>query len=892
MRCLYCGKELALFKRLRGGEFCSDAHRQRYQEEYTQLALNRLLQANSPQEKETGGANPKENKAAEPESPALKRRERMGREEIPATAQAVSTPLASASIAKPVESAVLATPKQADTPKQTAVLDPEPATVAAQIATPVKETPRVEETAPAGMSSFLLEFPVASVVETAAIIESATNLVSTPGPALPRLQELPPEAVDDRLGPAGRIELSLFTLADFQTPPHERGLELRDFVHGVPQAEIRLRPATETGFDPVREPLEMNFASAQPPENAPGLWQFSEEHLPAIVSDVEISLGDLARLDFGVTGWEAAAPGGASEEQRPPANEVPQAANEVLQVANEVLQVANEVSQAANQVPQAIGSAGPEPMRVGPIPIEAAPREGFRPEPLHFEPVHIDPVFMEQIAATAEFNALKTAQVQVNSSNGQEPVELPPSQPELTVETAPETAVVLETVEAEPEAQAPAASEIAAPAQPTPPAVTKPAPVTLHGLAPARGKPVQVFTSAVFRSGDVQVPREACLPLRPTMVLGPAPKVVTAPAAVPPSSHDKIVPSRPVKSIPVPEKRDSRPAELKPNRSEVRILPVRVKEELPARQKDPVRQMEPAKPTPAKEPPAAPLKETAAEKPKASPPVEIRPPAPVPAAAKSRVVPAPIVPPFKEPAPTAPVSVQEEPDLLGLPKLSFQPSENFWTRLPVIARIGAVAACLALVVGGIMLTSRGSGAAKVAPPADREPQMVEAGSALANTAGWAQDWFADRAGSQQGRHVDVLRGSLTLRDYRMVFEGQIEHGALGWVFRANDKSFYVEKIQVVAPGREPVVALVRFAVIDGQEQPRTQIPLAIKAHLDTMYKVRMDVVGSRFTTWVQDEKVDQWTDSQIGAGGVGLYYDSGDSAKLKDTLNVIPLIQR
>src|ERR1700692_718224 len=49
MRCLHCGKELALFKRLTsGGEFCSDAHRQRYQEEYNQLALNRLLQAKPP----------------------------------------------------------------------------------------------------------------------------------------------------------------------------------------------------------------------------------------------------------------------------------------------------------------------------------------------------------------------------------------------------------------------------------------------------------------------------------------------------------------------------------------------------------------------------------------------------------------------------------------------------------------------------------------------------------------------------------------------------------------------------------------------------------------------------------------------------------------------------
>ena len=96
MRCLYCGKELALFKRLRGGEFCSDAHRQRYQEEYTQLALNRLLQANSPQRKNAAqpGGPIKEIGTAEPESPALKRRERMGREESPAALPALSTPLA------------------------------------------------------------------------------------------------------------------------------------------------------------------------------------------------------------------------------------------------------------------------------------------------------------------------------------------------------------------------------------------------------------------------------------------------------------------------------------------------------------------------------------------------------------------------------------------------------------------------------------------------------------------------------------------------------------------------------------------------------------------------------------------------------------------------------
>lgn len=51
MQCLYCGKELALLKKLRGGgEFCSEAHRQTYQEEFNRLALSRLLQAQTKSE--------------------------------------------------------------------------------------------------------------------------------------------------------------------------------------------------------------------------------------------------------------------------------------------------------------------------------------------------------------------------------------------------------------------------------------------------------------------------------------------------------------------------------------------------------------------------------------------------------------------------------------------------------------------------------------------------------------------------------------------------------------------------------------------------------------------------------------------------------------------------
>jgi hypothetical protein len=59
MRCLYCGNELALLKRLTGGgEFCSEAHKKSYQEEYNRIALTRLLQAQARAARATPQATP------------------------------------------------------------------------------------------------------------------------------------------------------------------------------------------------------------------------------------------------------------------------------------------------------------------------------------------------------------------------------------------------------------------------------------------------------------------------------------------------------------------------------------------------------------------------------------------------------------------------------------------------------------------------------------------------------------------------------------------------------------------------------------------------------------------------------------------------------------------
>jgi hypothetical protein len=54
----------------------------------------------------------------------------------------------------------------------------------------------------------------------------------------------------------------------------------------------------------------------------------------------------------------------------------------------------------------------------------------------------------------------------------------------------------------------------------------------------------------------------------------------------------------------------------------------------------------------------------------------------------------------------------------------------------------------------------------------------------------------------------------------------------------------------------------------------------MKVWRDTMYKIQFDAVGNRFTTYVQDQKIDQWTDDRIKTGGVGFFSDAGESARL------------
>jgi hypothetical protein len=215
---------------------------------------------------------------------------------------------------------------------------------------------------------------------------------------------------------------------------------------------------------------------------------------------------------------------------------------------------------------------------------------------------------------------------------------------------------------------------------------------------------------------------------------------------------------------------------------------------------------------------------------------------------------------------------------LGLPTLSVQKSGG----LSKVVMLGIAAAVLA--IGGIVyLTMRDTGSS----------QVVAAGPALASADwAWVNDWGNDVAAHRQ-RQISDLGQSVELADYRIEFEGQIQNKALGWVFRAKDpKNFYVMKLALVKSGSYPAIALERFAVINGDEQPRVRVPLTIPVTPDNVYRVRFEAVGKHFTTWIQDQKVDELTDDRIKSGGVGQYHELGETSSLKNGMTVIPLMKK
>ncbi len=151
--------------------------------------------------------------------------------------------------------------------------------------------------------------------------------------------------------------------------------------------------------------------------------------------------------------------------------------------------------------------------------------------------------------------------------------------------------------------------------------------------------------------------------------------------------------------------------------------------------------------------------------------------------------------------------------------------------------------------------------------------------ALHSTVDDPRNWLASASAPDVARPgtLRLWTRSLPLKNYQMEFEGQIEKRSLNWEFRATDQNnYYASKLVISKSGPQPNASLLRYVVQNGQELERTTSPLFLTLEKGVSYRVRVTVQDDKFVTYLNGEKIGDWTDHKLRHGGVGFIADEDD----------------
>lgn len=425
--------------------------------------------------------------------------------------------------------------------------------------------------------------------------------------------------------------------------------------------------------------------------------------------------------------------------------------------------------------------------------------------------------------------------------------------------------------------------------------------VEIKPLAPPKSNPLADFAAVPLTPPAVASLAADLTTLHSRYVRGPKPATPST-AKAPETEKTAAAPK-----TPAPAKATEPPKPAEPAKS-----PQAAKAPEPAKPAEreaehPPARKEPPKPEPAKaaEPAAKPEPSQKQPEPSPKPKISIRPPEPPKSVrpeirrpttmvARGNAAPAaqelpdsapppppspePKVVPIRKPDPaSAPVPRMTDAPMLGM---SANASEGSGMGL----KIGIAVGVLAVLGGAGLFIMKGGGAKTGASSAGSATDVAQALPVLGG-AGWTTNW-GNESSNNKGKQISLYRPTMAISDYRIEIQGQIEKKALGWIFRAHDpKNYYVMKLEWLKSGVEdPIPALIKYAVIDGKESTRTQVMLPLdNVTLTSMFKIRTDVKGNKFTTYINDKRVDYWTDDQIALGGAGLYADANERAIIKST---------
>ncbi len=762
MRCLYCGKELALLKRWTGGgEFCSDAHKQSYQEEYDRIALGRLLQAQKKTQKSV----------AEPPQPVA-----------------------------PV--AVPPTPPAVEEAVEELETEQAPTTVS-EPAAPEVEVPEMEPDA----AGFLFQQPTpAEMPGLAAQLEFSVESAA-PEPIAPQAHF---SRTSPALAPAGPVPMPV-TSTDFQTSPAGSEANL---------------PAPDVPFGEIRPSLPPGLVLRSAPSRLPAVGRAIRIEVPLIA--LKVAASKIGALDFPiVVKFDASA-----------------------LLSFELNSGELQADQSDTAVPAT--SAAP-----------AARNNGSAFEPLTAQVLWTHPAMPSKLDASSEDpaqplsddtsatpHATLEALSRLHDAMQVEPNAAQPVSASVAVEVTVAGPMQAVVEEAAPESNAPRGS-----------AALLDIPIKV--MAPPKRVPAHV--NALSPAAPASLPRLRGLPLRPKVAVAPSGSVPQARTAEPLATA-------------APAKVNEPKVEVKPQPAP-KPPAAAAKPKAPGSNK-PATPAKPAQQTASstdKPPQAAKTTEAASKaaetNPKPKQPVRREQPARVESSAPKAADPAP------EPKPAQPsVAMRLDTKVEDVPSFgSIGRPASFWGSFKVKLGVGI------LVLAGCAAYFALSGKSQKVPIAAPQTAVDSAGpSIILGEGGWVVGWGGDAAAPAAGREITIYRPSLKLSDYRIEFQGDIESKSLGWVFRAADPdNYYAMKLTTVSTTPPAKVALFKYIVVKGRSTQVGRVPVDLDVSNDTVFKVRVDVRGPKFSTYVQSQPVDVWTDDQLKAGGVGFLNERGERGRIK-----------
>jgi hypothetical protein len=142
-------------------------------------------------------------------------------------------------------------------------------------------------------------------------------------------------------------------------------------------------------------------------------------------------------------------------------------------------------------------------------------------------------------------------------------------------------------------------------------------------------------------------------------------------------------------------------------------------------------------------------------------------------------------------------------------------------------------------------------------------------------------WSVDEQGLIVPGDLAIYEPSSRMSDYTMTFVGKVEKKAMSWAFRIKDfQNYQAAKLVISKPGPLPSFTLERYAVLGGKEAPHRTIPISLTVRGQSMFEVKVEAAGPDIVVKIEDKIVDAWTDVRIVSGGVGFFSAKGESSRI------------